>query len=121
MKEDGGRELLASGSAEIEVYHPTQIYEICGPDSTKAPKFGSDSTWDFIHVDHRMLYGNQFYARKGDQLQVICSHAGTMYEGFDYDIYIRVGKTSEPPAATQLIVSESEIVDGLNKIVTIDI
>jgi hypothetical protein len=121
VKEDGGRELLASGSAEIEVYHPTQIYEICGPDSTKAPKFGSDSTWDFIHVDHRMLYGNQFYARKGDQLQVICSHAGKMYEGFDYDIYIRVGKTSEPPAATQLIVSESEIVDGLNKIVTIDI
>lgn len=121
VKEDGGRELLASGSAEIEVYYPTQIYEICGPDSTKAPKFGSDSTWDFIHVDHERLYGNQFYARKGDQLQVICSHAGTMYEGFDYDIYIRVGKTSEPPAATQLIVSESEIVDGLNKIVTIDI
>jgi hypothetical protein len=121
VKENGGRELLASGSAEIEVYHPTQIYEICGPDSTKAPKFGSDSTWDFIHVDHRMLYGNQFYARKGDQLQVMCSHAGTMYEGFDYDIYIRVGKTSDPPAATQLIVSESEIVDGLNKIVTIDI
>jgi hypothetical protein len=44
-----------------------------------------------------------------------------MAEGLTYDIYIRIGALEDPPAETQLIISQSEIQDGLNKIVTITI
>lgn len=121
VREDGARELIDVGSAEIEVYNPAQIYELCSnSDGTEGLRLGSGSSWSFYIEDHGPIY-NQFYARTGDQIRAYCAYAGYISEYLDYDIYIRLGTADDPPAATQLIVSESEMVDGLNKIVTINI
>ncbi|MFH1101871.1 MAG: hypothetical protein V1726_07540 [Methanobacteriota archaeon] len=122
QKENNEREILSSDSAEIEVYNPSQIYELCGSsDGTTGLYLGSGSDWNFYIVDHGPLYGNQFFARKGDQIRAYCRHTGYMSEGLTYDMYIRKGTLTDPPTETQLIISQSEIVDGLNKIVTITI
>jgi hypothetical protein len=122
IREDGTQQLIGSASAEIEVYNPSQSYELCSnPEGTEGLRLGSGSSWSFYIVDHGPLYGNEFFARTGDQLRAYCDYAGYMAEGLTYDIYIRIGALEDPPAETQLIISQSEIQDGLNKIVTITI
>lgn len=122
LKGDDTREPLGTDSADIEVYNPTQLYELCSnPDGTEGLRLGSGSSWTFYIVDHGPMYGNQFFARTGDQIRAYCDYAGYMGEGFSYDIYIRKGVLDGSPGETQLIVSQSEIQDGLNKIVTITI
>lgn len=122
LKDDGTREPLGIDSAEIEVYNPTQMYELCGnPEGTQGLRLGSGSSWSFYIVDHGPMYGNQFFARKGDQMRIYCDYAGYMGEGFSYDIYIRKGALENTPGETQLLISQNEIQDGLNKIVTITI
>jgi len=122
LVKDGKKELLEKASTTFEIYMPSQIYTLCGsPSGDIAPRLGSGSSWSFYHVGHRPIFGGSFYARTGDQIRIVCNYVGSISEYLTYDIYIRKGYTEDPPSETQLIVKESEIVEGLDKTVTITI
>lgn len=119
---NGERQLLEKASTKFEIYMPSQIYSLCGsPTGDISPRLGSGSSWSFYVVDHGPIYGGSFFARPGDKLRIYCNYKGYMSEYLTYDIYIRLGYVEDPPSSTQLIVSQSEIVDGLDKTVAISI
>jgi hypothetical protein len=96
----------------IDIYNPTTVYQLCSDSlGTKYPSFGSGGDWDAWVVGHGNIISS-FRARMGDLIHIKVNHAGNGPS----DLYLRVGKIGDPTipgAQTQLLLSKSDIHDGL--------